>query len=268
MKKSVFAVMTAVCLMITGCSSGVSQEEYDTLASEISDLKDKNEALNDVYNVSSKKYDELKTEYDTIQSENNDLVSENQNLRSELDDLKEKTKDWITYSQTEKDAAQAQAKADKANAEAEAIEAEARLKAANEQLSQAEAEEQRRLTEGTTVYEDYNVKINYLKTGNNPRYSWYECVVFLIENKTNGVITFQADSISLDGTDIGHISMSDPISPQSKGYIYANVENVSLNRSPKSISGQLSVIDFDNTAFSTDWRNQSYEALFVNVPIG
>lgn len=260
-------MLLVASLLLTGCSS-ISQEEYNSLTSENTELQEKINLVNDINTTLSSKKTEIEEENKKLKEENSVLTSDNQKLQSELDDLHENATGWLEYSQTQKAAAQAQAEADKANAEAEKIEAEARLKAANEQLSQAEAEEQRRLTEGTTIYEDLNVKINYLKTGKNPRYSWYECVVFLIENKTNGVITFQADSISLDGTDIGDISMSDPISPQSKGYIYADVENVSLNRSPKSISGQLRVIDFDNTAFSTDWRNQSYDALFVNVPIG
>lgn len=267
MNKKIMSGILAVSMLLTGCS-GISQSDYDSLVSENSDLKAKNEQLNATYDAQSKKYNALESDYEKLESDYNDLSSQNQTLQSNLDDITEKTSDWLTYDQTQKEAAQAQADADQANAEAEKIEAEARLKSANQQLSQAEIEEQRRLTEGTTVYEDSNVKINYYKTGTNPRLSYYESVVFLVENKTNGVITFQADSISLDGMEIGNISMSDPISPQSKGYIYADVNNVSLNRSPKTISGQLKVIDFDNTAFSTSWRDESYEALFINVPIG
>lgn len=238
--------------MLSGCSS-VSQQEYNSVTSTNNELIQKCQELENNYNELNEKYKNVNSDYAKLRTEYNDLVCD--------------TAGWATYDEAVKQSKLKEANADKMNAEAEENEAEARLKASKEELSQAEAEEQRKLTEGTTVYEDTNVKINYLKTSVNPNYSWYECVVFLIENKTNGVITFQADTISLDGMDIGHISMSDPVSPQSKGYIYADVSDVSLNRSPKTISGQLVVIDFDNTAFSTSWKDESYKASFVNVMI-
>lgn len=267
MKKRVFIALTAACLLLTGCSSGVSQEDYDALVNENSELQEKVTLTNDINNSLSSKKSAIESENAELKEVNSKLLSENQKLQSDLDDLKNKVKDWLTYSQTQKEAAQAQAESDKINAEAEKIEAEVRLKTANEQLSQAEAEEQRRLTEGTTVYEDNYVKINFLKSGTHPAYSWYDCVTFLVENKTNAVLTFQAECISIDGMDIGNIIMSDPISPQSKGYIYAKVDDMSLNRSPSTISGQLRVIDFDKKVFAEGLK-QSYDADFINIVVG
>lgn len=259
-------MLLVASLLLTGCSS-ISQEEYNSLTSENTELQEKINLVNDINTALSSKKTEIEEDNKKLKEENSILTSENQKLQSELDDLHENATGWLEYSQTQKAAAQAQAEADKTNAEAEKVEAELRLKEANKQLSQAEAEDQRKLTEGTTVFEDSYVKINYLKTGTHPTYTWYDCVTFLIENKTNAVLTFQAECISLDGMDIGNITMSDPISPQSKGYIYAKVSDTSLNRSPSTISGQLRVIDFDKKAFAEGWT-QSYDADFINVVIG
>lgn len=263
MKKHFVSIAVAACIMFSGCS-GVSQEEYDNLENANSDLMQKNQTLNDKYDALSKKYESLEDEYEGLEKEYDDLDEKYNELNSKYSQLQEETKDWLAYSDAEKDTEIAQAAADKANAEAEQIEAEARLKSANEQLSQAEAEEQRRLDEGVFIYEDEYVKINYKSTG-HPLYSSNCQVNFWVENKTNGVLTFQAECISLDGIDMGYISMSDSISPQSKGIISARTSH-SKSDSPKTISGQLKVIDFDKDIFvGNKAGKQSYDVTFINV---
>ena len=258
MKKTIFAIALGSCLLMSGCS-GVSQEEYDSAVSLNSELESKREAWEDLYNAASKKNDDLKEKYDKLKKQYEDLQLDYSLLQS-------RTEDWATYSDAEKQAKIKEANADKMNAEAEENEAEARLKASKEELSQAEAEEQRRLDEGVFIYEDEYVKISYKSIG-HPLYS-YDCQVnFWVENKTNGVLTFQAECISLDGLDMGYISMSDPITPQSKGIISARTSSLKYD-SPKSISGQLRVIDFDKQIFNGALLGkQSYDVTFINVVV-
>lgn len=256
MKKSVLAALAAV-MLLSGCS-GVSQDEYNSLLEENSSLSSRNDEL------SSKLDRQLKNNTDKY-SENKKLSEEYDKLKSEYSSLESQTKDWIEFSDAEKQAEQARADADKINAEAEKIEAEARLKAANEKLSEAEAAEQRKLTEGTTVYEDIYVKINFLEVGKEYTYGDY-CAIFLVENKTNGVLTIQGECVSLDGEDIGNITMSDPVSPQSKGKIYASSSSLKYTK-PKIVSGQLRVIDFNQNVFATGYSDRSYNADFVNVSV-
>lgn len=234
--KKLFALLICLCLtLVTGCS-GISREDYDALLAENS---------------------KLESECERILMEKNDLAKE-------LGAFKSETQGFIELTETERQALQAKAEAEKMNAEAEKIEAESRLKSANETLSKAEAESQRKLTEGTTVYEDEYVKINYLNISKESALSNYS-VAFWVENKTNAVVTIQAECISLDGVDIGYIMMSDPVSPQSKGKVYAEARGIS-NFDPSCISGQLRIIDFDKKAFAHG-LSTGYNADFINVNI-
>lgn len=67
-------------------------------------------------------------------------------------------------------------------------------------------------------------------------------VKFLINNKYNTQIEFQADTIILDGISYSDIIMSDPVSANSLGYIEATVEDCS-NSNPSSVGGDLSYFD-------------------------
>lgn len=258
MKKTIFALCLCTCVLLSGCS-GVSREDFDSLNSTNTELEQANESLNANYKSLSDKYDELT-------SKNEELKKQYEDLQLDYSLLQSRTEDWVTYSDAEKQAKIKKANADKINAEAEENEAEARLKASKEKLSQAEAEEQRRLDEGVFIYEDEYVKISYKSIG-HPLYSSDCQVNFWVENKTDGVLTFQAECISLDGLDMGYISMSDPITPQSKGIISARTSSTKSD-SPKSISGQLRVIDFDKKIFSgTLLGKQSYDVTFINVVV-
>lgn len=237
MKKLFILMMCLSLVLVTGCSpSGISQEEYDALLAENS---------------------KLNSDCERILMQKNDLAKE-------LGSFKSEAKEFIDLSETEKQALQAKAEAERISAEAEKIEAEVRLKSAIKTLSEAEAESQRKLTEGTTVYEDEYVKINYLKISKESTLSNFS-VTFWVENKTNAVLTVQAECISLDGVDIGYIMMSDPVSPQSKGKVYAEAKGIS-NFDPSCISGQLRIIDFDKKVFAHGYSN-GYNADFINVNI-
>lgn len=69
MRKRIFIAFTAACLLLTGCSSGVSQEEYDTLSSEYTNLKEK--------------YDSLSRDFETVQNEYNSKREEYIDLHAE-----------------------------------------------------------------------------------------------------------------------------------------------------------------------------------------
>ena len=47
MKRHFMALAAAACLMLSGCSSGVSKEEYDSLSTEYSELEEKYRSLNE-----------------------------------------------------------------------------------------------------------------------------------------------------------------------------------------------------------------------------
>lgn len=168
-------------------------------------------------------YDDLKLNYDTVMSE---------------------TEVWRSLSEKEKEI-----KEQKTNQEHAKIEEE--KKAADKEAADKLAEELRKSKEGTTVYEDDRVKINFIKATKSG-------IEFLAENKTNATITFQADSFAINGLSTNDITMSDDVTAQSKGKITArcSVEDINV----ETISGQFRVIDF-NKSFKT------YDASFVNISV-
>jgi len=113
----------------------------------------------------------------------------------------------------------------------------------------------------TQIYFDEYVTVSYSHISES---DWMgeKSVVFVVENKTDYVLTFQSNSMSLDGVDLGYISMSDSVSPQSKGEIYATSEKITTT-TPFKISGQIKVVEWDKELFG----ELSYEFKFVNVEI-
>lgn len=67
-------------------------------------------------------------------------------------------------------------------------------------------------------------------------------VKFLINNKYNTQMTFQADTIILDGISYSDVIMSDPVSANSLGYIEATVEDCT-NFNPSAVGGDLRFFD-------------------------
>lgn len=89
-------------------------------------------------------------------------------------------------------------------------------------------------------------------------------IIFLVENKTDVTLTIQAESMALDGISIANrnMAMSDEVAPKSMGRVYLRVKE-SISLSPKSISGELRVVDFN--AESLDDR--AYNAKFVDIAV-
>lgn len=108
--------------------------------------------------------------------------------------------------------------------------------------------------DGISIFEDDRVKISYLKTTSSG-------MEFMVENKTDVVITIQADTLAVNGVSVSsYITMSDDVSPKSSGKVFAKCEIENYNEHIEKISGQLRVIDFGRS-----W--DSYKATFVNVKV-
>ena len=118
------------------------------------------------------------------------------------------------------------------------------------EIPEEQVEEQ---VEPTTVFEDERVKIGFFKATS-------EGVKFLVENKTNVNITIQADSVAVNGFSSNDITMSDDVSPNSKGYVIAQTGELMDVGLPEKVSGNLRVIDF-NGSFET------YDATFTDIVI-
>lgn len=68
MKKTFFVLCLCTCVLLSGCS-GVSREEYDSLASSNSQMETENQALGEKYDGLKDKYDQLSADYETLKSE-------------------------------------------------------------------------------------------------------------------------------------------------------------------------------------------------------
>jgi len=101
------------------------------------------------------------------------------------------------------------------------------------------------------IYSDSRVTISFKEFLPN------EGVKLLVENKTNATITIQADSIAINGFSSNDIMMSDDISPKSKGYALVATNELSDAGEAKTLSGGLSIIDFDESfdTYSVNFNN-------------
>ncbi|HII4449375.1 TPA: hypothetical protein ACY4RW_001274 [Clostridium perfringens] len=180
------------------------------------------------------KINEIKKKYELLQWDNERLEKDNK-------ELKEKVKEARPYfalqeaeqEELKRDAKEKQAKLDK-------------------QRYEENAEKQRKLTEGTTVFENDKVKINFKKATPSG-------MEFLVENKTDVEITIQAGSVAVNGISTDNITMSDHVAPKSKGIVTAKCR-LDISGDVQTVSGKLRIIDFSRS-FDTE------EAVFTNVEI-
>lgn len=105
------------------------------------------------------------------------------------------------------------------------------------------------------LYEDDYVKICFDKIGKKG-------VEFLVENKTEYLLTIQADAIAINGYSTDGIIMSDDVAPKSKGKVIAQCDDFVQETVVEKISGQLRIIDF-----SYELLERSYKAKFTDVEI-
>lgn len=180
------------------------------------------------------KINEIKKKYELLEWDNERLEKDNK-------ELKEKVKEARPYfalqeaeqEELKRDAKEKQAKLDK-------------------QRYEENAEKQRKLTEGTTVFENDKVKINFKKATPSG-------MEFLVENKTDVEITIQAGSVAVNGISTDNITMSDHVAPKSKGIVTAKCR-LDISGDVQTVSGKLRIIDFSRS-FDTE------EAVFTNVEI-
>jgi len=112
--------------------------------------------------------------------------------------------------------------------------------------------------DGIHIHKDEHVTISYLgcETDRDRDY-----MVFYVENNTDVELTFQSNTLSIDGESLGHISGSDSIAAQSKGRVRFRTGDPFPTMSPATITGTLRVIDFSRELF------RSYDVSFVNLRI-
>ena len=105
------------------------------------------------------------------------------------------------------------------------------------------------------IHEDEYVKICFAKISERG-------VEFIVENKTDYVLTIQADTVSINGYSTNDIIMSDDIAPKSKGKAVARCDDFEEGMKVVKISGQLNVIDF-----SHELLKKSYDVKFIDFEI-
>lgn len=94
------------------------------------------------------------------------------------------------------------------------------------------------------IYEDEYVKIQFIGIGKSYNKDAFK---FKVQNKSDVELDIQGDTLSLNGQSLGHISGSDSIAPHSTGTAYLSTRESIDGITPKTISGQISVIDFTRT---------------------
>lgn len=105
------------------------------------------------------------------------------------------------------------------------------------------------------LYENDKVKIMFHRLTDDG-------IEFMVENKTNVVLTIFADTIAVNGVGVqGYIMMADDVSPQSKGVVDARFTTGGITGPVDTLSGQLRVSDMGTRSFST------IKATFVNIKV-
>ena len=83
MKRYIIALVAAVCVTLTGCSSGISQEEYDSLSSDYNELKGKYDSLSGEYDTLNDEYISQIEEYRDLFDKYAELVAQNETQNKE-----------------------------------------------------------------------------------------------------------------------------------------------------------------------------------------
>lgn len=124
----------------------------------------------------------------------------------------------------------------------------------------------------TMLYEDEFVKVSYVGFGKGASfpYEQRECLIFLIENKTETTFEFSPSSISLDGVDTGRLVCYNKLAPQSMGKIYLlkmnDTDQYFENKTPTKITCEMSIKDYgEKGVFGEDTERHSIS--FINVDI-
>ena len=71
--KKVVVILLALVIMLTGCATGVSQDEYDELEEKYEELESSYKELEADYEEKNQKYNNLKTEYDALKEDYDEI---------------------------------------------------------------------------------------------------------------------------------------------------------------------------------------------------
>lgn len=104
-------------------------------------------------------------------------------------------------------------------------------------------------TEDNLLYEDEKIRITYYSFEEN-NYDGHT-VTFMIENKTDIVLTVQCDAIAIDKYSMDNAIMSSEIIGNSMGKAEAKFMEKFLVDSPTLISGQFRIIDMNSDNWDT-----------------
>lgn len=245
MKKFILVILF-ITISLSSCSSYVAVEEYNTLLSKNNEIE--------------KKYNDLVETY-------NQTNADFQTIEKDFENYKNETKDWFLLSEEEK-----KSQIEISKREDEIIKLDSDIENRKEQIiilneeienlkieiDNETLEQQRKATEGVTIFENELIKINFIGYYLD-RYD-RDSIKYLVENKTNFTLTIQDRAIAFDGWDLGDGIMSDDISPQSKGYIFTSFDEGIENKSPITISGKLHVYDKNDNI-------KSFDVVFVNIVV-
>ena len=136
----------SVLLLMTGCSSGISQEDYDAVKQQVEAAKSENAELESSLKTLGEEKQKLSDEKAELEKASASLQSEKTQLQSEYDAYKEEMKPYAKLSKAEAEAKTAEAERKKAEEEQakkaqEEAEAQAAAAAAAEAQAAKEAEE-------------------------------------------------------------------------------------------------------------------------------
>ena len=98
------------------------------------------------------------------------------------------------------------------------------------------------------IYEDEYVKISYIGFGKGASYPFEnrQCLILMVDNKTDTMFEFLPKSLSLDGVEVGELVCYNSISPHSNGKIFlikTNNPSTFENTSPSKITGVIAIKD-------------------------
>ncbi len=133
----------------------------------------------------------------------------------------------------------------------------------NEETQTVELNKPGIFANGTTIYDDKYVTIEYAGI-DKTEYEWLDTVTyhanFNIKNKTEYPLTFQPDAISFD--DVSYqFSGSEEVAPLSTGKVTFDTYEVLPLSGTRKITGTISVIDWESNGGA--FKEYSYEAKFI-----
>ena len=121
--------------------------------------------------------------------------------------------------------------------------------------------------EGSLIYEDANVRITFAGVRVSPDRWQDEEIQFFVENRTAARLSFQSNSMSLNGMSLGHVSGSPSIAPHSSVIIRFRTAEAFPTMNPSTISGSMVVIDFDRTITADQQSHRVAEITFTNISV-